>query len=134
MTQAFLRYIQRKKLTVWVAVVWTMLIFIACLIPGNEVPDIHIPFADKWVHFLIFAGFSFFWLCTVPHARIRKGIFVFLLSVLLGIVVELLQGSGITRGRTCEPMDAMADTVGGLLGVLLFFVIRKMAKPGPGPF
>lgn len=128
MTQFFIRYLQNRKLAFRVALFWTMLIIAACLIPGNEVPNVHIPFADKWVHFLIFAGFAFLWLCTVSRAGIRAGIVVFMLSVLLGIAVELLQGSGITSGRSCEPMDAVADTVGGFLGVLLFFLLRKITE------
>jgi len=129
MTQFFLRYLQNRKLALRVAFFWTALIIAACLIPGNEVPNVHIPFADKWVHFLIFAGFAFLWLCTMTRPGIRSGVIVFMLAIFLGIAVELLQGSGITSGRSCEPMDAVADTVGGLLGVLLFFLVRKIAKP-----
>jgi len=129
MTQFFLRYLQNRKLALRVAFFWTALIIAACLIPGNEVPNVHIPFADKWVHFLIFAGFAFLWLCTMTRPGIRSGVIVFMLAIFLGIAVELLQGSGITSGRSCEPMDAVADTVGGLLGVLLFFLVRKITKP-----
>lgn len=109
------------------AILWTSGILLACLIPGNEVPDIHIPLIDKWVHFIIFAGFSFLWLSTFISATVVKGVLVFILSVLLGYAVELLQDSGITTGRSYDVYDIVADTIGGVLGVLLFFLWRRIA-------
>jgi VanZ family protein len=131
MMRLFIRYQQNRKLAFHVALFWTILIVAACLIPGNEVPNVHIPFADKWVHFLIFAGFAFLWLCTVTRPGFRAGIIVFLSAVVLGIAVELLQGSGITYGRSCEFMDAVADTVGGFLGVILYFLLNKITPANP---
>jgi VanZ family protein len=109
------------------AILWTSGILLACLIPGNEVPDIHIPLIDKWVHFIIFAGFSFLWLNTFISATVVKGVLIFILSVLLGYTVELLQDSGITTGRSYDVYDILADTIGGALGVLLFFLWRRIA-------
>jgi VanZ family protein len=109
------------------AILWTSGILLACLIPGNEVPDIHIPLIDKWVHFIIFAGFSFLWLSTFISATVVRGVLIFILSVLLGYAVELLQDSGITSGRSYDVYDIVADTIGGALGVLLFFLCRRIA-------
>jgi VanZ family protein len=108
------------------AMLWTSGILLACLIPGNEVPDIHIPLIDKWVHFIIFAGFSFLWLSTFIPATTVKAVVIFILSVLLGYAVELLQDSGITTGRSYDVYDIVADTIGGALGVLLFFLWRRI--------
>jgi VanZ family protein len=114
-----------RKRALQLAILWTLGILLACLIPGKEVPDIHIPLADKWVHFIIFAGFSFLWLCTFIRATAKKGMLIFILSVLLGYAVELLQDSGITTGRSYDVYDIVADAIGGALGVLLFFIWRK---------
>ena len=114
-----------QKRALQLAILWTSGILLACLIPGNEVPHIHIPLADKWVHFIIFAGFSFLWLSTFKQANAAKGVLIFILSVLLGYAVELLQDSGITTGRSYDVYDIVADAVGGALGVCLFFIRRR---------
>lgn len=114
-----------QKKALLLAIFWTLGILLACLIPGNEVPQVSIPFADKWVHFIIFAGFSFLWLSTFKHANTSKGMLIFILSIILGYAVELLQDSGITRGRSYDVYDVVADGIGGVLGVLLFFLWRK---------
>jgi VanZ family protein len=114
-----------KKVAFVLAIFWTLGILIACLIPGNEVPHVSIPLADKWVHFIIFAGFSFLWLSTFKHANAAKGVLIFILSVLLGYAVELLQDSGITKGRSYDVYDVVADSIGGALGVVVFFLWWK---------
>lgn len=120
-------FIRNKKRAVALATGWTLLILVACLIPGREVPDVHIPMIDKWVHFVIFGGFSFLWLCTFHKTNTIKSLMIFLGSVLLGYLVELLQGSGITAGRSYDVYDIVADAIGGLMGVALFYVLRKMS-------
>jgi len=118
-----------KKRALIFAIIWTMLILGACLIPGREVPNVHIPMMDKWVHFVIFAGFSFLWLCTFSSINFTKMLNIFVLSVALGYSVELLQDSGITAGRSFERDDIIADGIGGFLGVVLFyFCYSRFAK------
>lgn len=114
-----------------VAVLWTILIFVACLIPGREVPHVSIPLADKWVHLIIFAGFSFLWLCTIKAAGAKAGWLMLLLSLALGYTVELLQGSGITTGRSYDLYDVLADGIGGALGILLFYPFRNKVLRTP---
>lgn len=121
----FLYFHHRKRSATLLAITWTVLIVIACLIPGSGMPKVNIAMADKWVHFIIFAGFSFLWLQTRPKAGMTAGLFWFLLSVLLGYLVEVLQGSGITKGRAFDWYDVLADAIGGLLGVLLYFAMRS---------
>jgi VanZ family protein len=131
MKALFLFFYRHKKRTAWIAAIWTLLILIACLIPGREVPDVDIPLADKWVHFIIFAGFSFLWLCTFREPGARAGLIMGAVSVLLGYAVELLQGSGITQGRSYDLYDLLADSIGGMLGLILFFSLLKLAKRTP---
>lgn len=129
MKSLFLFFYLRKKRTLALAVLWTLLILVACLIPGRDVPSVSFPLADKWIHFIIFGGFSFLWLCTFRYADARKGGYIFLLSALLGYAVELLQGSGITEGRSYDLYDLVADSIGGALGIVTFFVLRKAFLP-----
>jgi VanZ family protein len=55
---------------------------------------------------------------------------LFLLAVLVGYLVELLQGSGITSGRSYDMWDVLADGVGGALGVILFYLMERKYKHG----
>jgi VanZ family protein len=127
MKSIFLFFYQHKRRVLVCSILWTIMILIACLIPGDEVPDVHIPLIDKWVHFIIFGGFAFLWLCRFKQATIKTGLSIFVLTLLLGYVVELLQGSGITTGRSYDLYDVLADGIGGLLGTVLFFALRRAA-------
>lgn len=107
------------------AIIWTALIFFVCFIPGNEVPNVKIPLIDKQVHFVIFAVFAFLWLATFRSVNSGQYIFVFALSFATGVFVELIQGSGITYGRSFEINDIIADSIGGLIGILIFYFCYK---------
>ncbi len=101
------------------AILWTIGIFAGCLWPGSELPHSDIPFIDKWTHFVMFGGFAFLWLCAYPAARLWVMV---LISLGLGIFVEVLQMVFASLGRSGDVMDALADGVGGLLGTALFWV------------
>ena len=115
------------------AIVWTLLIFFACFIPGKELPNVSIPLIDKWVHFILFGVFTFLWLCSAPTRKPAWLILLFILCVFVGWLVEYVQGH-YTVGRTQDNMDTLADSVGGFLGIILFvwlsyyFEKRETAK------
>ena len=71
-----------KKRAKSAAIVWTLLIFIACFVPGKEIPDLRVPFADKWVHFILFGGFSF-----LGRAKDLFDIYADALGSLLGVLL-----------------------------------------------
>jgi VanZ family protein len=124
--KAFFSFCTKSKPRAYTfAIIWTAFIFFACLIPGRDVPNVSFPLADKWVHFIIFGGFSFLWLTTLKTTNARKRILIFLLAVLTGYLVELLQGSGITSGRSYDLWDVLADSIGGALGVGLFYLLSR---------
>ena len=47
---------------------------------------------------------------------------VFLIAVIFGWLVEVLQGQLSFLGRSQDDMDTLADGFGGLLGVLIFYI------------
>jgi len=123
----FNKLIHQKRWAKFLAWTWTLLIFIACFLPAKEIPKLSIPLIDKWVHFLLFAGFAWLWLLVLSPVRGRTCFFVFLVSVLFGFLVELIQGSGISPGRYFDLKDALADAIGGLIGVALFLGFQQIA-------
>lgn len=116
-----------KKRARWLAIGWTLLIFILCLLPGNELPKVNVPFIDKWAHVILFAGFSFLWLCAGPTTRWLPLTLLLAISVFVGWLVEYIQGNFVP-GRYQDDMDTIADAVGGLAGIIIFVVISFVAN------
>jgi VanZ family protein len=112
-----------KKQARSLAILWTLLIFIGCFTPGKELPKVDVPFIDKWVHLVLFGGFTLFWLCANPSLQYRNLARWFLIATALGSAIELLQGLLAFLGRTMEFMDAVADSVGAILGISLFWLL-----------
>ncbi|MFT4061300.1 MAG: VanZ family protein [Edaphocola sp.] len=123
----FLFFHNNKKLVRTLAILWTLLILAACLVPGREVPSVSFPLIDKWVHFIIFAVFVFLWLGVFKWASAKTIFLITLSASALGYAVELLQGSGITSGRSYDPWDWLADSIGGILGASIFWGWRKLS-------
>jgi VanZ family protein len=109
----------------WLAVAWTLLIFILCFLPGQDLPDLDIPFIDKWAHIVLFGVFCFLWLCATPTRNIYFLSSLFTITVFLGWLVEYIQGHYVAN-RTHDNMDTIADSVGGLIGILVFCALFYM--------
>jgi VanZ family protein len=106
---------------------WTLLIFVGCFYPAHELPHVDVPFVDKWTHFVLFGVFSFLWLCARPKTNGGNLLYILAISVVLGCLIEVLQGQLTFLGRSMELMDAVADSVGGLLGIAAFMIGNQLA-------
>jgi VanZ family protein len=115
-----------KKQARFLAILWTLLIFIGCFTPGKDLPDVEVPFIDKWTHLVLFGGFTFLWLCARPLRTSSWLVTMFFISLGLGVFIELMQGLLTFLGRSMELMDAVADGIGGLLGIGLFCLIARL--------
>ncbi|HTN46181.1 MAG TPA: VanZ family protein [Flavipsychrobacter sp.] len=111
----------QKRLLRKLAILWTFAIVLLCFLPAREVPEMAIPFVDKWVHFILFGLFSFLWLASVTIFRVYHLFIAFVMAVLFGWLVEVLQGLLTFLGRSQDDMDTLADAFGGLLGVISFY-------------
>lgn len=109
------------------AILWTLLIFFLCSIPGNELPEVDIPLVDKWAHVILFGMFAFLWLCGYPGRNFRFLLIVFLISVFLGWLVEYIQGHWVIN-RSQDNMDIVADAIGGAVGILLFYMLSRLGN------
>ena len=91
---------------------------------------------DKIIHIILFATFSFvslwgyrklFFNINYPN---RKSLFITisLISILYGGLTELLQ-KYLFVNRYCSLYDFMADTIGCLIGIIVFhFLVQKNLK------
>jgi VanZ family protein len=117
-----------KKRARFAAILWTLLIFIACFIPGNEIPKISVPFIDKWVHFVLFGGFTLLWLMAYPSTSWYRLVLLFVFGCVLGWLVEEIQGLLKFLGHSKDINDIFADAIGALIGVALFYILANMAS------
>jgi VanZ family protein len=117
---AFTEQSTYKKRARTLTIVWTLLIFLLCLIPGNELPGVKIPMADKWAHFILFGIFSLLWMCAAPGTKFTRLFIAFAAGCLLGWIVEELQGALVSLGRSKSLQDIYADVIGSAIGVIIF--------------
>lgn len=128
MWQLFTAHSTYKKRAKFAAIMWTLLIFIACFIPGKDIPNLDIPLLDKWVHFLLFGGFGLLWLLAYPTDQLKHMLVVFSIGALFGWLIEELQGLLSCLGRAKDLLDIEADILGAFLGVLFFYICTKLSK------
>lgn len=92
--------------------------------PHGEGPPL-IPHLDKFVHVGCWALLGFATLFAISRSRLST--WRFLLAVLpasvFGVLVELFQGLSTTR--SADPWDALADTLGAILGALAALFIES---------
>lgn len=102
----------------YLAVLFSLLILGLCIIPSKELPEMD----DKVAHFVAFAGVSFLWM-WVSKSHLK----VIVLSTLFGLVIEIIQGLlPESFHRSYDLMDALADSVGVLIGAVLYYAIIKL--------
>jgi VanZ family protein len=128
MRKVFSEITINKKRARLLAIIWTLLIFFLCFLPARDVPEVNVPLADKWVHFIMFGVFSFLWLLTLKNTTLRSLFLIFVASVALGWLVEFFQGMLTFLGRSRDNMDILADSIGGLLGVFVFYATHRLRK------
>lgn len=97
------------------------------LLPLSGSTKITIPFFDKIIHGIVYVFFMIVWL---PYAIKAKGeskeIYwvVSLVIFIYGIIIEVLQGNFVTN-RTQDYWDIVANTIGIVVGMVLFYKIKK---------
>lgn len=115
----------------------TLAIVLLSVLPFPEVPQLaDIPLVDKWVHFVMYGGWSL--VCWFEMARSERrtnhtkatGWLLFyglVCSALLGGVLELVQAY-CTTTRSGDFWDFVADAIGAVLGTLVGAAIRMYIR------
>ena len=112
------------------AIIWTLLLLIGLLTPGEQLPDV--PSAvglDKVVHFGLFMVLSFLWARAFvgkSNKRIKKRKFIpnYLVFVtIFAILVEYVQR--LVPGRAFDYLDILFNVLGVIAGAILFAYLHK---------
>jgi VanZ family protein len=100
----------------------SILIVIAVLIPGSNLPDVGIGGFDKLIHVAMFGT----WAVAVRYDFNIKPfpwLFTFFVGLLFSGLTEILQL--VVEGRTFDVYDMVADTIGLVAGLLVSGPILK---------
>jgi VanZ family protein len=117
--------------------IWTLLIAVLTLVPGNYIPRI-LTFLDwlspdKILHLILFGVYTY----LLAEGFARKGennilakyplLSSFLLGIVFALFTEVMQ-KFVIPGRHGNIYDMLADLLGCMLGILLWHIIRRNEK------
>jgi VanZ family protein len=95
----------------------------------GEVPDGQ--FTDKYVHLTFYFIFTVLWYLALRLKYIFSGfkirLSIFLMAVVFGVLIELAQ-EFFTTDRSADVNDALANSTGSALAVLVLWLIAKLKK------
>ncbi|MCF8357517.1 MAG: VanZ family protein [Prolixibacteraceae bacterium] len=117
-----------KKITYLYLFVWISGLLYASLTPPRNIPDFfHFKNIDKLVHFIMYLGLTVLLIPVLlkKDRYIKCYMLSFLIATAAGILMEFLQSS-ITKFRFGSTLDAVANLLGIITGIVLFeLIIRK---------
>ena len=121
-----------KKFYFWIAVAWTAVIAVLCLVSFKTLPSVKVADADKYVHATFHFLFTVFWYLhftnstpALAKARIRGRVLAF--SVIYGCLIEIAQ-EYLTVTRSADLRDVVANFAGAILAVILLFLYGQFQK------
>ena len=109
----------RPLISLTLAVYWVGL-FISTHIPAEKLPSLP-GNSDKLAHGFTYAGLTCLlglWFWSKQPLTIRRGLTIFAIVLCYAVFDELTQ---IPVGRTADVYDALADTAGSGLGLVVLF-------------
>ena len=127
MKQRIKRLLGSKNL-LYLGIFYTLFITFLLLFPTIDAPKIGVPSFDKVGHVCVFGILVVIWLLFIllkTEGNRAKSIGVVLIVFFYGIIIEVLQEL-FFQSRTADGWDVLANSVGILLGWLIFQKIKKV--------
>lgn len=115
------------------AMLWALLIFILCSIPGKDLPHItwlELLSFDKFVHASLFFVQSILLIWgfskqeSISILKLYKNLFSVFISIIYGGLLELMQ-QAFFADRTADIYDFIANTFGSILGLIFYKKIEQ---------
>ncbi len=120
------------RIFVWANVIWFLIIFVLCALPGEDIPDprLNIPHLDKVVHFGMFFIFSLLLFCPLER-RTSLGLGMIYgiaigVAAVYGGLLEVLQHFFFERSG--DILDFVADVLGGAAGCLCYPLVKRILR------
>jgi len=108
--------LHQPRIRVMLALLWTLGIFVATLMPAGEVPEVNVSHIDKVVHFAMFFGFGGLWMWALPQPLGRRISWVLAAGVVGALSTEGFQWL-MDLGRTADLGDIVANLLGLCCGI-----------------
>jgi hypothetical protein len=108
----------------WAALICTLVIFILCVIPGQDLPKVGIINSDKAVHSVMFGALTYLYAIllnkqtTYQFLNRHYLVFAFLFSTLYGGFMEILQAN-LDINRAGDWFDFLFDGIGALATIVV---------------
>ena len=121
-----------KLLRYWKPFAIGLIILYGSLTSGNKLPDVHLfnfKHFDKIVHFILYLIFTVTLYRVILLQTYRTKSINLLITVLIAVFYGLLMESFqyiFTDDRSPEFLDALANTLGSITGVIVYPVFVKL--------
>ncbi|GAA4894591.1 hypothetical protein GCM10023311_19100 [Flaviramulus aquimarinus] len=114
-----------RILALLLALAYTVVLTLACLMTIKNMPDLVFSLSDKVLHFLAYSILTFLWFISGFHTfkftKKQAIIYALIFSIVYGILIEVLQGT-ITVSRAYDVYDMLANSLGAILtSTILWF-------------
>lgn len=124
------RLLVLKNTAVFLATSYSIALTTVSLINlSGKLPNVEIKHSDKFFHFIAYSLLCLLWYIVFSFKKEyskKKSIFhAVLLSILFGIIIEVLQGT-VTTHRSSDVYDAIANSLGALLMGSLLWITSKI--------
>jgi VanZ family protein len=120
-----------RKLFLGAALLWTCFITVCCLVSIRNFESVPVQEVniDKYVHAAFYFIFTVLWHQFFKLGNPQKNrsyrLRVFLMAVLFGIFMELCQ-QFFTTDRSADVSDALANTTGSAIAILLLWLLERI--------
>ncbi|RZJ31045.1 MAG: hypothetical protein EOO48_03265 [Flavobacterium sp.] len=118
----------------WIAVIWTLIIAVLCMVRFTDLPDVGVKGTDKYVHATFHFFFTIFWcqhLINTKSRPLRPTLLrVLLLSIVYGGLIEIAQET-LTTTRHADWADVAANFTGAILAVLVLTIFHWRKEKSP---
>ncbi len=120
----------KKRAVIYLTILYIALITILSLIPISSSTALNIPHQDKFIHILFYLGLNILLLLSIANnskyrCSITNVALVTLASILYSVAIEYLQPY---IGRNYDVGDIIANSVGAILGALLFLIFKYLFR------
>lgn len=117
-----------KYLYLWLAEIWTILIFFLCLVSVGNLPSVKVSGLDKLVHFTFHFVFVLLWFLYFKNRNIKSILVkIVLASFSYGIFIEMCQ-SLFTTSRKADVLDVLANSTGALVALVVIIFYNNFLK------
>ena len=123
--------LSEHKLFLWLAIIWTAIIAVLCLVNFNDLPSVQVSFSDKIGHFVFHYGLTTLWFLYYKFQRsnpkVKALLKAFLFSLFYGIAIEISQAL-FTDSRKADVFDVLANMTGSILAVSTLLLLQMKRK------